>query len=724
MEKKELLECIDFFKELKIFETDVTSDEERENHGKVLVVNYTYKGKSFTTNKLYYKNILHQDNVKNPQNIIKYFGGDVYWLDKDINEWAKGAGEAELEKTIIDEMVVGDDKDFKALLKTIANNHKTGYIQKITAEGKPGQYHHNFENNNHWHDIILLIQEIINKKGAKANKRFFSRLVFKWDGDKNSERERSSLAKEVEWKSRAFIDNLYQNIKSIQNIFADMELKNLLEYKKQIILQGPPGTGKTREAIIIANNLIAKNFKDINILSKEDISEVLQISTLIKSVSGNATYKIVSIDNEKVTLSRENESTGDTPFSRVIEFYNGKKWETSFTDNDSRRAAAIAKYIYEILLSKQREIIDSEYLKLIQFHPAYSYEDFVRGIVAESKGEAIEYKTKNKLLAEFAKKANTNYNNSKKASTVYSKEKWIEHQFSLFIEDIEEKLESVDKIDLTKKVSIFDIDEDAFRYKGQEGWVKNGNRMLFSDIKKAYFDGNEKRQDLKKNTRLSGLAHQHASYYIRVLDLFKIFLKDKNLVYSETQSQNEELKSFVLIIDEINRANLPAVLGELIYALEYRGEKVDSMYPTDEDGNIIIIPPNLYIIGTMNTSDRSVGHIDYAIRRRFAFIDMLPKVLPDDNFETELFRKVSELFIANYDDFVNAIGNNFDLKHSEHLSEEFRPEDVWLGHSYFIKGKEDFSLRKKYEIVPILKEYVKDGILKNRKETIHYINTL
>lgn len=226
---------------------------------------------------------------------------------------------------------------------------------------------------------------------------------------------------------------------------------------------------------------------------------------------------------------------------------------------------------------QQKNLLEStDQFKLIQFHPAYSYEDFVRGIVAESKGEAIEYKTKNKILAEFAKTAYTNYINSSKAPTVYSKEKWIETQFSLFVDDIEEKLESEEKIELTKKVSIFDTDTDAFRYKGQEGWVKNGNRMLFSDIIKAYFDENKTRQDIKKNTNLSGLAHHHASYYIRVLDLFKEFLKDKNLVYTETQSQNEALKSFVLIVDEINRANLPAVLGELIYALEYRGEKVES----------------------------------------------------------------------------------------------------------------------------------------------------
>ena len=82
---------------------------------------------------------------------------------------------------------------------------------------------------------------------------------------------------------------------------------------------------------------------------------------------------------------------------------------------------------------------------------------------------------------------------------------------------------------------------------------------------------------------------------------------------------------------------LSSVLGELIYALEYRDEKVDSMYEVD-GSNKLLLPPNLYIIGTMNTADRSVGHIDYAIRRRFAFVDVLPEVLSTD-FETALFEK-------------------------------------------------------------------------------------
>ena len=233
-----------------------------------------------------------------------------------------------------------------------------------------------------------------------------------------------------------------------------------------------------------------------------------------------------------------------------------------------------------------------------------------------------------------------------------------------------------------------------------------------------YLAGITQRREVKELATLTKTAKSLATYWFKILELFKKYIDDNKLKYDEVVSLSEE-KKYILIIDEINRANLPAVLGELIYALEYRGEKVESMYDIDED-NSLVIPPNLLIIGTMNTSDRSVGHIDYAIRRRFAFVDILPKILDDENFEADYFKKVSELFIANFDEYVE--NQEIILVKSQYLSEEFRPEDVWLGHSYFITKDIDFVTRLKYEIKPILKEYIKDGILKQSAET--FINNL
>lgn len=97
----------------------------------------------------------------------------------------------------------------------------------------------------------------------------------------------------------------------------------------------------------------------------------------------------------------------------------------------------------------------------------------------------------------------------------------------------------------------------------------------------------------------------------------------------------------------------------------------------------------------MNTADRSVGHIDYAIRRRFAFVDILPDstVIIDDKAK-KLFEDVAKLFLPKY------------------LSSDFHKNDVQIGHSYFIVDDEsELRTRWMYEIKPILNEYIKDGIL-------------
>ena len=163
-----------------------------------------------------------------------------------------------------------------------------------------------------------------------------------------------------------------------------------------------------------------------------------------------------------------------------------------------------------------------------------------------------------------------------------------------------------------------------------------------------------------------------------------------------------------LIIDEINRANVAAVLGELIYGLEfeYRGKKIMTPYAVKDDDFSLVVPKNLFVIGTMNTADRTIGHIDYAVRRRFAFRTLLPDsaVVKDKKFSRapsslDLFDKVSALF-----DKKNGC-----------MSDDFDAGDVAVGHSYFL-AKDDGELRDKmiFQVVPILEEYLRDGVLEEK----------
>ena len=354
----------------------------------------------------------------------------------------------------------------------------------------------------------------------------------------------------------------------------------------------------------------------------------------------------------------------------------------------TREAKRIAKAL--LGLGENDSLEGNEQFKLIQFHPSYSYEDFVRGIVAKpnEEGNGIVYTAENKILGTFAKEAFNNWHKAQQ-STQTLKEDEV---FEAFIEHIKEELaQSEDyKYPLTEAVYLFDADDKRFKYKGDNWEVhSNGLNMNYAEIKRIIESGVRDRQGVTKLTTIGGQARQHASYFLRIVEKYYEFREN----YKPTVDKIP-LKNYVLVIDEINRANLSAVLGELIYALEYRGEAVQSMYAIDGENNLIL-PPNLYIIGTMNTADRSVGHIDYAICRRFAFVNILPKDLTNelgDQFESALFAKVTNLFNTN-------------------LSPEFKKEEVQLGHSYFITKNTPIDIRWEYEIKPILFEYVKDGIL-------------
>ncbi|KKX46606.1 AAA family ATPase [Sphingobacterium sp. IITKGP-BTPF85] len=279
---------------------------------------------------------------------------------------------------------------------------------------------------------------------------------------------------------------------------------------------------------------------------------------------------------------------------------------------------------------------------------------------------------------------------------------------------------------------------NIIKYYNDETWskvgtIKYGNDSYEAAIAKYIYEQIEVIEQTEKidNTDRFQIMQFHPSFnYEDFVRGIEADTKEGQLVY---QAKNKSLillaneavlnpeKSYVLILDEINRANLSAVLGELIYALEYRGESVDSMYEVGGNSKLIL-PDNLYIIGTMNTADRSVGHIDYAIRRRFAFVDVLPKNLKielSDDFEEGLFNKVANLFVKDFDPQIDYSAKKELLKNSSYLSEEFRPEDVWLGHSYFIKKKgATMEMRLEYEIKPILIEYIKDGVLKEEARKV------
>lgn len=187
--------------------------------------------------------------------------------------------------------------------------------------------------------------------------------------------------------------------------------------------------------------------------------------------------------------------------------------------------------------------------------------------------------------------------------------------------------------------------------------------------------------------------------------------------YDTSSKMEENDKAYVMVIDELNRGNVSKVFGELITLLEAdkrKGRINAESVVLPYSKKAFHIPNNVYLIATMNTADRSLGSLDYAIRRRFAFIAEKPFGLEVEGFDEDLFEKVSRLFVKNFDDYKESgWDQTMKLESADTLSDEYKPEDVWIGHSYFLMQDEEdnASNRLLYEIIPLLEEYVRDGVL-------------
>lgn len=160
----------------------------------------------------------------------------------------------------------------------------------------------------------------------------------------------------------------------------------------------------------------------------------------------------------------------------------------------------------------------------------------------------------------------------------------------------------------------------------------------------------------------------------------------------------------VLVIDEINRGNLPKLLGELVYALEYRDRPVTLPF-TYQDSNELIVPKNLYVIATMNSSDRSIGHIDVAIRRRFGLVPLRPR--------SDVVRDKWSKIDGSYGEKLAGLMEELNgaLKNSNHDSSA--ADELGVGHSYFLpaedangdEAKEQVRRKWEYQVQPLLREY-------------------
>ena len=298
-----------------------------------------------------------------------------------------------------------------------------------------------------------------------------------------------------------------------------------------------------------------------------------------------------------------------------------------------------------------------ERVKFVTFHQSFGYEDFVEGFRPNEDGNIELIKG---IFREICIDAENNLLKSNENSEV----PFIDAFNSLF----KERIENEESITFPLKransfFKVYDYNDKTIYFEKQSG---NTNHTLsIGTLEKMY--------KTEKNHFINGGL---AVYYQPILNKLLEIKK-------ETTIEKVERKNYYIVIDEINRANISKVFGELITLIEE--DKRDTLEVTlPYSKQSFKIPSNLYIIGTMNSTDKSIALIDIALRRRFTFLKMKPHAdLIDYPPAKEIFKKLNKRI-------------------KQDLGEDYQ-----IGHSYFMKivNEDDLAFVLEYKIIPLLEEY-------------------
>ena len=355
--------------------------------------------------------------------------------------------------------------------------------------------------------------------------------------------------------------------------------------------------------------------------------------------------------------------------------------------------------------------ITSGQIGFVTFHQSMDYEDFIEGIKPKTVGKEVSYEIEDGIFKLIANKAKEHSN----AETDNFDESW---------KKLVEKINENDSLEIPtlsgKSNFVVELNEygdglASRTYKNNnDDWVRGKSKFF------------NKKQLYNIYKGLPGIPSGGHDNYRKAIINFMLNPKNEiGLKEYKISTKNTENKNYVLIIDEINRGNVSKIFGELITLLESdkrfnienqgKGNYISVTLPYSKEP--FTVPSNLYIIGTMNTTDRSTGSLDYALRRRFAFATLTSTYLKDENGKVtgcqelenyyadkekpELKEKANKIFAEVYAFLSN-----------EKYKAEMNIDDLMVGHSYFMASSEDeLRIKLEYEIKPLIREYAKDGII-------------
>lgn len=356
---------------------------------------------------------------------------------------------------------------------------------------------------------------------------------------------------------------------------------------------------------------------------------------------------------------------------------------------------------YELLSDEQKQQIE-----FVQFHPSYDYSDFVEGLRPRINEGVMLFELQDGIFKKFVAKARANYENSQKTPEIIAKEIEVQEDITSFLDEVEF---GVDQFQTMKGSTFYisSIDGKYIYITIPENNIVNKLSINIVDIKKMLESG----VDFKKVKDISTFFGktfnvQVYSYYFAIFQAIK---KSRKARIKPTV-ESEKLKKYIFIIDEINRGEISKIFGELFFAIApgYRGRAgaISTQYSTmSSNEEKFYIPENVYIIGTMNDIDRSVDSFDFAMRRRFRFIEIKA------DSTTDMLDGLTNINI-NLDSLENDTLKEDALNRMERLNKaivevEGLNENYQIGAAYFLKLKTlDFNQLWEDYLQPLLQEYI------------------
>ncbi len=349
---------------------------------------------------------------------------------------------------------------------------------------------------------------------------------------------------------------------------------------------------------------------------------------------------------------------------------------------------------YTLLTDEQKKQIE-----FVQFHPSYDYSDFVEGLRPKVNDDGtMGFELQDGIFKKFVARARKNYEDSQKTREDVEKEVTVQESMEEFFSDIEFGVDTFKTIN-GNEFTITGVDDKHINISIPGNATVNRLALNLDEVRRMLESG-QKFGRIKDITTFFGktFATQGYSYDFAIYKA----IQAKKFTTSKEKTKQAELKKYIFIIDEINRGEISKIFGELFFAIDpgYRGKagEISTQYSnlhSDPDEKFYI-PENVYIIGTMNDIDRSVDSFDFAMRRRFRFVELkadehleaINESIEDEERRSEAIRRMNEL--------------NKAIAEVEDLNENYQ-----IGAAYFAKLRTlDFDQLWTDYLQPLLQEYI------------------